>query len=89
MPRSLGRSQQKVLNYVKTHPLCTVKQVGEALYDTTSSCAARGSSCGWPKEKLTHHWAGEVVRQLKKKGLIRGPDALGTLIVVVRPQQEK
>ncbi len=89
MPRKLGRSQEKVLTYIRANPNCTVKQVGKALYDSTSSCATRGSTWGWSREKLATHWASEVVRQLKIKNLVAGAYRDREVTLWVIPPQEE
>lgn len=65
----LGRSQEKVLNYIKENRGCTTKQVGEALYESVSSCANWENTI-WSKEKIRHHWARGIVRALIKKRLV-------------------
>ena len=74
MTRRLGRSQQKVLDYIKEHPGVTVKAVGEALYDSTSSCA-NWERTEWPKEKIRYRWAAGIVRKLGGYHLIRIEEA--------------
>ncbi len=66
----LGRSQQKVYDYIISHEGCTIKEIGEALYDSTSSCAKWDTTI-WPKEKITEHWARGLVTKLREYGKVR------------------
>lgn len=66
----LGKSQKKVLEWLKKNGPATTKEIGAALYDLTSSCASRGYHW-WPKEKVQTHWAGGLLTSLKKKGLVK------------------
>ncbi len=81
MKGKLGPSQRKVLEYIRNHPHCTARDVGKALYDSTSSCAARGSTRRGSREQLTTHWATEMVRQLKLKGHVWTSSTTGTILV--------
>ena len=74
MTRKLGRSQQKVLDYIKEHPGTTTKEIGTALYDSTSSCA-NWEHTEWPKEKIRYRWAANIVRKLGTYHLIRIEEA--------------
>jgi len=74
MIRRLGRSQQKVLDYIKEHPGVTVKAVGEALYNSTSACA-HWEHTEWPKEKIRYRWAASIIRKLAGYQLIRIEEA--------------
>lgn len=67
--RKIGRTQQKVLDYIRTNPGQTIRQIGDALYDSTSSCAGMTGTI-WPKEKIRKHWAAGVVKNLWKRNLV-------------------
>ncbi len=64
----LGKSQMTVYRWLRKNGPATPAEIGEALYEKTSSC---GKSAGvWPKEKTQVHWAREILRQLRKKNLV-------------------
>ncbi len=64
----LGKSQMTVYRWLRKNGPATPAEIGEALYEKTSSC---GKSTGvWPKEKTRIHWVRDILRQLTKKNLV-------------------
>ena len=64
MSTKLGTSQQAVLDHLKNR--CrTSGQIGDALYDSTSSCAKPYRS-----SVVKTEWAGKILRSLVKRGLV-------------------
>ena len=71
--KRLGPTQIVVYNYLRGNGPMTAAEVGEALYDTTSSCS-EWSNTVWPKEKIRRRWASKVIRMLIKLGKVEMMD---------------
>ena len=67
--RQLGTSQKAVFDWLKDHPNSTSQDVGDAIYDTTSSCAI-GYPHEWSIDKVRRLWAAKLLSILVKKGLV-------------------
>lgn len=66
---SLGTSQQVVLDYVKEQDQAvTARQVGDALYDKTSSCTNQVTHS---IDKIRLAWASRILRRLSALRLLR------------------
>jgi len=65
MSTKLGTSQQAVLDHLSKHACSTSGQIGDALYDSTSSCAKPYRS-----SVVKTEWAGKILRSLVKRGLV-------------------
>lgn len=73
----LGRSQQAVYEYLKTHGPATGQQVGDALYDSTSSWGSSklmALSGHRATAKHRRDWANKSLKALAKRGLIEALD---------------
>ena len=67
-----GTSQEKVFAYLQGREPQTAQQVGDALYEATSSCA-KWSQTGisHDRAKLRQQWAAKLLNTLAKKGAIQ------------------
>lgn len=79
----LGTSQRAVIAFMKGKPPLTAQEIGDALYEKTSSCFIHGStgrgSGYWNTGKAKPHevrraWASKILNTLKKKKIIYPPD---------------
>lgn len=75
----IGKSQKAVLDYLKTSGPSTSQQVGDALYEKTSTAFIEGytgkQSGYWNTGKLKPEqvrlaWASKILGALKKRGLV-------------------
>lgn len=64
----LGKTQKSIYAYVVEHPGCRAIQVGEALYDMTSSCAHPAAHENSKTTKA--HWARRVLNGLVSRKLL-------------------
>jgi hypothetical protein len=82
MTPALGPSQIAILAWLKEHPDSTSRDVGKALYDTTSICSPQNNRHLYPhdlprvvKDSDKARWASRILQNLKKRGLVEFTDS--------------
>lgn len=71
MIKGIGKSQQAVLDFIKTqdHPV-DATEIGLALYDKTSSCASLDHTF-WSKDQIRRQWAKKLLNLLVRRGYLQ------------------